>query len=161
MVKYKSIAPGSKEDKAFVNHINDRTGSLVNTLLLTQLNEDEVEEVFNAFHNDLGEKYNELSKIQTQHPQSKSWWDNKCQQAADLHKQDQTRDTKRNLHRVTRLTKRKYYDSIVERLGETRRPWDALTWIGARSQPKRVSNFQKLDGSVAEVTGRFEILHCH
>jgi hypothetical protein len=104
-VEYKSILPGSKEEHAFVSYIAAETERLANDLAMGNYDKNDVEHRFNAYHENLTARYSELSTIRKRNPQSKSWWNAQCQEAAELHRTDSSVATWRNLKRVTRQAK--------------------------------------------------------
>jgi hypothetical protein len=160
-VTYESISRNSEDERKFISEIAISAGGLALAIHLASLPEGTIATEFTTLHDALSDLYRSLAQPRKRTAKSKSWWNEDCEEAFSDHRRHRSVETKRILKGTIHQAKRKYFDSVLQRLGETRRPWDALSWIGARPPPRRVSPITADDGSSASTEEQYEILHSH
>ena len=151
-ISYFSIVARSDEESNLIKALTTSVSNLASDILLQGYIGEQLSQRFDNFHDGLVLCYDTLASPRSRMAKSQSWWTAECQNAMMQHRnenvsQRRNSPTGRRLQAAIRAAKRAHFDGIIKRLEETKRPWDTLSWIGARQQPRQVSPITNPDGS--------------
>ncbi|KAF8626467.1 hypothetical protein AX15_004859 [Amanita polypyramis BW_CC] len=150
---YRAIIPNSPAEELFIQAIQRIWAEVSN------LPSQDIPEGFNCSFDHLDNLWKEYSTLHSPSNKSKTWWTHQLTETHALvlqgllpHKQ---------LHREIKEAKRAYFDSLIDKLAHSKRPWDAVKWTKARPTPSHIVPIMDSDGSVPSTLRTFEILHNH